>query len=146
MRSLHVKQAAAAAVLLALPLGLVACSSDGADDAVSSAASPSTSSSAQAPTTGSDDGSRTASPDGGKPTKAQVAAGMTDYFVGKGVPRSLVGGVATCVADKGYTKFSDATLRALKNGKIKELNPLDTGKLTKVTTDCLADGPVPSAG
>ena len=146
MRSLHVKQAAAAALLLAMPVGLAACSSSSSDKAVSSAPTSTTTSAAPAPSAGGDDTEPSRAADTGKPTKAQVAAGMTDYFVGKGVPRSLVGNVANCVADKGYSQFSDTTLRALKNGKIQDLNPLDTGKLTKVTTTCLASGSIPSVG
>ncbi|MBB2892539.1 hypothetical protein [Flexivirga oryzae] len=145
MRSLHVKQAATAAVLLVLPLSLAACSSSSSPEAASSSPTAHTTSSAPAPGTTPDDSSTT-SANGAKPTKAQVAAGMTDYFVGKGVPRSLVGGVATCVANKGYSQFSDATLRALKDGRVQDLNPLDTGKLTKVTTTCLASGPAASFG
>ncbi|RNI22168.1 hypothetical protein [Flexivirga caeni] len=137
MRSLHFKLAAAAGLLLALPLGLAACSSGTSHKAVSSP----TSSSAAAPSTSPS----TASGGYAKPSKAQVAAGMTNYFVGKGVPRSLVGNVTNCVADKGYSQFSEATLLALKNGKIEQLNPLDATKLAKVTTSCLAGG-VPTAG
>ncbi|WP_446665270.1 hypothetical protein [Flexivirga sp. B27] len=135
MRSLPAHRAAAAAVLLALPLSLAACSSSSKPDATKAPTSKSAPSSA-APTTDSG----TSSEEGGKPSKAQVASGMSDYFVGKGVPRSLVDDVSTCVANKGYSQFSDATLRALKNGKVGKLNPLDAGKLTKVTTNCLAGG------
>lgn len=140
MRSLPTQRAAAAAVLLALPLSLAACSSSTSDAGNTSASKPPATSSS-APTAGdrsSTDGD--SSKKSGKPSKQQVAAGMTNYFVGKGVPRSLVDDVATCVADKGYSQFSDSTLQALKDGKVGELNPLDTGKLTKVTTTCLASG------
>lgn len=143
MRSLPAHRAAAAAVLLALPLSLAACSSSSKPDTTKAPTSKSAPSSA-APTTDGDTGnnndSGTSSEEGGKPSKAQVASGMSDYFVGKGVPRSLVDDVSTCVANKGYSQFSDATLRALKNGKVGKLNPLDAGKLTKVTTNCLAGG------
>lgn len=133
MRWFRTRQAAAAAALLAVPLSLTACSSSSKPDHTpSSATTPSTTSHSSAP-------SGAASTDS-KPTKAEVAGGMTDYFVGKGVPRSLVNDVTTCVADKGYSQFSDATLRALRNGKVNELNPLDSGKLAKVTTNCLAAG------
>ena len=142
MRSLHATRAAAAAALLALPLSLAACSSGSSGTAASSAPSSSVATSAAAPSTGT---SSSPGSDTGKPTKAEVAAGMTSYFVSKGVPRSLVGDVSKCVADKGYSEFSDATLRALKNGRIQELNPLDAGKLTKVTTTCLANGQVPTS-
>lgn len=140
MRSLPAKQAAAAALLLTLPLSLAACSSSKSDKATSPKPSASASS---APTSSGPAGTDTgggSTGDSGKPSKAQVADGVTNYFVGKGVPRSLVGDVANCVADKGYSQFSDATLRALKSGKVNELNPLDSGKLTKVTTTCLAGG------
>jgi len=145
MRSLHVKQTAAAAALLALPLTLAACSSGSSDSAPNSAATAAATSSAPSPAP-TDHHTSSSDEDGAKPTKAQVAAGMTDYFVGKGVPRSLVHGVTDCVVDKGYSQFSDATLRALKNGRIQDLNPLDTGKLTKVTTTCLASGPAGDIG
>lgn len=142
MRSLHLGQATAAVLLLAVPFGLTACSSGKSHSATSPSSSVST---APAPAgTTSSDQSKTA--ESAKPSKAEVAAGMRSYFVGKGVPRSLVGGVTDCVAAKGYSQFSDATLRALRNGRVNELNPLDAGKLTKVTTDCLASGSVPSAG
>ncbi|GAB3499588.1 hypothetical protein [Flexivirga lutea] len=137
MRSLPSRRAAVAAVLLALPLTLAACSSGSPDKAVSSSTPTASSSS---PTGG---GARTgggSSAESGKPSKQQVADGMTDYFVGKGVPRSLVEDVAACVADEGYPQFSDATLRALRDGRVNKLNPLDAGTLTKVTTDCLAHG------
>lgn len=141
MRSLPTQRAAAAAVLLALPLSLAACSSSSSKPDKVDSSTPAASSSSKVP--GSGDSSATggtSAGEEGKPSKAQVAAGMTDYFVGKGVPRSLVNDVAGCVADKGYTQFSDSTLRALKNGKVGKLNPLDAGKLTKVTTNCLAGG------
>lgn len=138
MRSLPTKQAAAAALLLTLPLSLAACSSGSSDKATSP--KPSASSTSAPTSNGTPGGGDSSAADSGKPSKAQVAEGMTNYFVGKGVPRSLVGDVASCVADKGYSQFSDATLRALKSGKVNELNPLDSGKLTKVTTTCLAGG------
>lgn len=140
MRSLPAKQAAAAALLLTLPLSLVACSSSTSDKGGSaSPTAPATSSST--PTAGGETSTGGGSSTGsGKPSKQQVAAGMTNYFVGKGVPRSLVDDVANCVADKGYSQFSDSTLQALRDGKVGKLNPLDTGKLTKVTTTCLASG------
>ncbi|MFC6707977.1 hypothetical protein [Flexivirga alba] len=138
MRSLPAKQAATAALLLTLPLSLAACSSSTSDKG--STATPSAASSSAPTSTGGASTGGGSSDESGKPSKAQVAAGMTNYFVGKGVPRSLVNDVTNCVADKGYSQFSDATLRALKSGKVKELNPLDTGKLTKVTTTCLAGG------
>lgn len=140
MRSLPAHRAAAAAVLLALPLSLAACSSSSKPDATKAPTSKSAPSSAAPTTDSNNDDSGTSSAESGKPSKAQVASGMSDYFVGKGVPRSLVDDVSTCVADKGYSQFSDATLRALKNGKVGKLNPLDAGKLTKVTTNCLAGG------
>lgn len=140
MRSLSFKQATAAAILLALPVSLTACSSHKADKA--GVSSPTTAT--PAPTGSTDAGGGNG---GSKPTKAEVAAGMTNYFVGKGVPRSLVGNVTNCVADKGYTQFSDTTLNALKDGKIDKLNPLDAAELTKVTTTCLASGSIlPSSG
>lgn len=137
MRSLPAKQAAAAALLLTLPLSLAACSSSMSDKGGSASPTASATSSS-APATGGK--ASTGGDSSGKPSKAQVADGMTNYFVGKGVPRTLVNDVASCVADKGYSQFSDATLRALKSGKVNELNPLDTGKLAKVTTTCLASG------
>jgi len=142
MRSLHVKHAATAAVLLALPVSVAACSSSSSPKAANSSPTAHSTSSAPAPSTSTDHSTDA----GAKPTKAQVAAGMTNYFVAKGVPRSLVGGVATCVADKGYSQFSDNTLRALKNGRVTDLNPLDAGTLTKVTTTCLAAGSTTGVG
>lgn len=56
------------------------------------------------------------------PTKAEVAAGMANYFVGKGVPRPLVNDVTTCVADKGYSQFSDAIRRALTEARSRSSN------------------------
>ncbi|HWC23404.1 MAG TPA: hypothetical protein VG502_13985 [Flexivirga sp.] len=140
MRSLPAKQAAAAALLLTLPLSLAACSSGSSDKSgkATTPASPAATSSNAPATSGDTDGGSSA--DAGKPSRAQVADGMTKYFVGKGVPRSLVDDVANCVADKGYSQFSDDTLRALKSGKVNQLNPLDSGKLAKVTTTCLAAG------
>lgn len=141
MRSLPTHKAATAAVLLALPLGLAACSSSSKPDAVGSSSTPSASSShGTTPGGKASTGGTSSDGSGGKPTKAQVARGMSNYFVGKGMPRSLVNDVTTCVADKGYSQFSDKTLRALKDGKVDKLNPLDAGKLTNVTTTCLAAG------
>lgn len=139
MRSLPSRRAAAAAVLLALPLTLAACSSGSPGKAARS--STATTAAGSTPTLdGSADASPAPSTAAGRPSKQQVADGMTDYFVGKGVPRSLVEDVAACVADEGYPQFSDATLRALRDGRVNKLNPLDAGTLTKVTTDCLAHG------
>lgn len=140
MRSLPAKQAAAAALLLTLPLSLAACSSSKSDKATSPGPSAGSSSAPTSSGTSGTDAGGGSTDESGKPSKAQVAEGMTNYFVSKGVPRSLVGDVATCVADKGYPQFSDATLRALKSGKVNKLNPLDSGKLTKVTATCLAGG------
>jgi hypothetical protein len=137
MRSLPLRHVAAAAILLAIPTGLTACGS-GKSGNVDSSAPASASSSAPATQAGPSDAT-------GKPSKQEVAAGMTQYLVGKGVPRSLVDNVANCIANKGYSQFSDSTLRALQSGKISELNPLDAGKLTKVTTTCLASGAVGSS-
>lgn len=140
MRSLPAKQAAAAALLLTLPLSLAACSSSKSDKGGSASPTASATSSS-APSTSDESSTGGGSSDAaGKPSKQQVADGMTTYFVGKGVPRSLVNDVTNCVADKGYSQFSDATLQALKNGRVDKLNPLDTGKLAKVTTTCLAGG------
>ncbi|WP_265447880.1 hypothetical protein [Flexivirga meconopsidis] len=145
MRSTTPAKLGAAALLLALPVGLAGCSFGSSSDnkaAVSSSAAAPTSQATKAPSAGSSD-------TGGKPTKEQVKTGLNDYFVGKGVPRALMSNVADCVVDDGYDSFSDATLRALQSGQINKLNPLDSAKLATTTTSCLAKGAgsaIPSVG
>lgn len=129
---------AAAATLLALPLGLAACggssdkvsvTSSSASNASSTSSTSSSSSSAPSSTTSSSSSSApssttpsssstssSAAASGGKPTKAAATAGLAKGLEqttqGAKLKPALVQKIASCIVNKTYTKVSTAGLKA----------------------------------
>lgn len=135
---------AAAAALLAIPLGLSACGGGG------TTATSSTGTTSSSSTTSSSGSTPPAADNTGKPSRAAATRGMTKILqsgVGASGPSpAQLDKIATCIVDKTYDKLTVKTLTAMAAGNDKT-NPDDADKpdLSAALTYCSKAAGVPSS-